>query len=227
MRITPTMINHPTQQQLVEFAESLVARYTPVSALMAAHVTDCPICALEVKKIRSSFELAALAELPPPSRELTQRIIVQAQKKRCVNANTNNHYASLSRFIQMAAGTAAAIVLAYFSFGAVMNDMDPKNSSSLRTSFTTSEVSPVYEELQKQTATVQALSASVSLQKNTTFSSAKQDHQRSLKIFDNDMSAARSALERNPGCIRANQVMLSSVERQLEGLRNLYLDRKL
>lgn len=227
MHVDPTVLGHPKQRQLVEFAESLVDRHAPVSALMAAHVANCPACALEVKKIRASFELVALAQLPEPSNELTHRIIAKARQERQQQPTPHPHiFAMLSRFAQIAACVVATMALAWFSFGAALRDMSSNEAPSLRNAFADNEISSSNDGLHEQTATVQALSSAVSLQQNGA-SPYEQGHRRSLRAFNDDMSAARAALERNPGCIRANQVMLTSVERQLEGLRNLYLDRKL
>ena len=228
MHVEPTVIGHPSQRQLVEFAESLVDRHAPVSALMAAHVAGCSVCALEVKKIRASFELAAMARLPEPSNELTQRIIARARLERREQPIAPQHENALfSRFLQTAACFAATAALACLSFGAALNDMTPNNASLLRASFAANENVSQSAELQEQTDSVQALSSAVSLQQEAPTSPYELGHRRSLNALNDDISAALAALERNPGCIRANQVMLTSVERQLEGLRNLYLDRKL
>ena len=48
---------------------------------------------------------------------------------------------------------------------------------------------------------------------------------RNTGVLDYDLKAARNALQRNPGNTRANQVLVVTLERQLEGLRDLYLDR--
>lgn len=227
MNIEPTVLGHPTQRQLVEFAESLVDKHVPVSALLAAHVANCPVCAEEVKKIRASFELAALARLPEPSNELTQRIIMQArQEKKNITAPVNQSVLSVSHLLQIAASIIAALALAYFSFGAAISDVGTDNDISDDTSIASSEAVTEYT-IQKEAATVEALSTAVSLQHKTPTSPYDLGRRRFLNALDDDMSAARAALERNPGCARANEVMLTSVKRQLEGLRNLYLDRKL
>jgi hypothetical protein len=224
-----TAISHPTQRQLVEFAESLVDRHAPVSALMAAHVAGCTLCAREVKQIRASLELASLARLPEPSNELTKRIVMQAQQMRVSAPPTPAPgKAAFIRTLQMAACMVGALALAYISFGAALRDLSPGDRKpSFHASFDP-DASPVFHEaLQEKSNTVKALSSAISLQPDKPDSPYEQGHRRFLHALDDDMSAARAALERNPGCPRANQVMLTSVNRQLEGLRNLYLDRKL
>ena len=78
--------------------------------------------------------------------------------------------------------------------------------------------------LQRVTA-IKALAGSLSLQEESSDSPWETGYRRALEMLDHDLNAALSALQRNPGSARANQVMLMSLERQLEGLRDLYLDR--
>jgi len=51
----------------------------------------------------------------------------------------------------------------------------------------------------------------------------KQEQRRAVELYSRDMHAALLALERNPGCVRASQIVHNSLERQIEGLRSLYL----
>ena len=228
MYIDQTIIGHPTKRQLFEFAESLVDRHVPVSALMATHVSNCPLCAGEVKKIRASFELAALARVPAPSSELTQHIIMRARaEQQTALASETRQRPLVPRVLQMAASLIATLALAYFSFGAVIRDAATNDTFSAATTLADHEESFHYNTIEKETATVQALSTAVSLQHNRHSSPRDLEHRRFLDTLDDDMSAARAALERNPGCQRANEVMFTSVKRQLQGLRSLYLDHKL
>ncbi len=227
MYIEPTAIGHPTQRQLVQFAESLVDRHAAVSALLATHVSNCPACAREVKRIRASFELAALARSPEPSRELTQRIIKRARQERV--RRTQQPDASPSRWprwFQIAVCLLAVTALAYVSFStALSNATDDGPPPSLNAAVPESPFT--VNGLKQQTENVQALASAVSLPHELSSSPAAARHRRALESLNEDMSAALAALERNPGSPRANQVMETSVARQLEGLRNLYLDRTL
>ena len=72
---------------------------------------------------------------------------------------------------------------------------------------------------------MEALSSSLSIRNEFADSPRKTEYRRALELLDYDLKAARNALQRNPGNTRANQVLVVSLERQLEGLRDLYLDR--
>ncbi len=227
MYIEPTAIGHPTQRQLLAFAESLVDRHTPVSALLATHVANCPSCAREVKRIRASFKVAALARLPEPSQELTQRIIARAQHEHRKRGRIVNTTTPWARCLQVAACLVGITALAYFSYSVVLNDITLRRSALPGMSGVVAEAQPQPDTTPLPTENMQALADAVSLQQETFASPSAVGHRRALEALDQDMSAALAALERNPGCPRANQVMQTSMARQLEGLRNLYLDRKL
>jgi len=224
----PTVIGHPTQRQLVAFAESLVDRHAPVSALMASHVADCPACAREVKQIRASFEIAALARLPEPSNELTQRIVVQARRQRSQRPrNTDAVHSPFMKLAQIAAGVIATAALAYFSFANALSDITPDSAGALHATAAASRAHSEQAPPKNHSDSLDALAGAVSLHQDLPASPHVLGHRRLIELVNHDMSAALAALERNPGCIRANQVMVTSVELQIEGLRNLYLDRKL
>lgn len=227
MQLEPTSLSHPTRRQLVAFAEQLVDRGAPVSVLTASHVAGCPRCAAEVKRIRASLELAALAPAPEPSRDLMPRIVARARAARR-NQQTVYSESAPSRFLRSAACVAGIIALAWFSFGMALNGRPALTMSAAELSSGDDDtVAASPGALQQQTAVVKALSTALSRHQEFQVSPFEEGHRRALEVLDRDVSAALAALERNPGCVRANQVMHMSLERQLEGLRNLYLDRTL
>ncbi len=230
MHLEPTVLTHPTRRQLVAFAESLVDRSASVSALMASHVANCPGCAREVKRIRASLELAALSPTPEPSRELTPRIIAQARKARRGQQAALRTSSGGIALLKYAACVSGVIMLAWFSFSAAL-DGSPAPAPFVSVYAATTDVveapAPTPGALQQQTAVVRALSTAVSHQREALLSPVDNGRRRMIEALDNDLSAALAALERNPGCVRANQVVHMSLERQLEGLRSLYLDRTL
>ena len=230
MHLEPTVLTHPTRRQLVAFAESLVDRRASVSALMASHVASCSGCAREVKRIRASLEIAALSPTPEPSRELTPRIIAQARNARRRQQASVRASSGITTLFKYTASVSGIIVLAWFSFSAALDGTPvtaPLASVYATTSGMEETTAPTPGVLQQQTAVVRALSTAVSHQRDALLSPVDTGRRRMIEALDSDLSAALAALERNPGCVRANQVVHMSLERQLEGLRSLYLDRTL
>lgn len=219
-------IGHPTQSQLVDFAESLVDRQATVSAVLAAHVAGCPKCAHEIKRMRASLEVADLSCPPDPSGALTHEIVFRARAE--LNRRGSRPRPGLLAFraVQYAACAAAIIVLAAYSFRAALNDASSHAGTAVPGAAMLVSDQPVNaDSLLRRAEAVKALSGSLSLRRETLDSPREIEYRRALEILDHDLNAARAALQRNPGNTRANQVMVMSLERQLEDLRDLYLDR--
>lgn len=226
MRLEQTALSHPTRRRLVVYAESLVDRRAPVSALMANHVAGCQRCSREVTRIRSSLELAALAATPEPSRDLTSRILAQARAARRGQGQPPRSGIHTTTLFQSAACLLGVLLVAWFSFSTALNGRPaPSHDRPIAQGADIALDSP--GSLRQQTAVVQALFAAVTHQQETLSTLTDKDQRRTLELLDQDLNAALAALERNPGNPRANQVVHKSLERQLEGLRNLYLDRTL
>lgn len=225
MRFDYKGIGHPTQSQLVDFAESLVDRQASVSAVLAAHIAACPRCAHEIKRMRTSLELAELSSQPDPSGVLTQEIVIRARAELSRRSRPKRGTVVL-RTLQYTLCTVAAVTLALYSFSAALNDASSRSETDL-TGVSSPPSAPAATQgaLLQRAAAVEALSSSMSIRNKSSNSPRKQEYRRALELLDYDLKAARNALQRNPGNTRANQVLLVSLEQQLEGLRDLYLDR--
>ena len=225
MRFDYKGIGHPTQSQLVDFTESLVDRQASVSAVLAAHIAACPRCAHEIKRMRTSLELAELSSPPNPSGVLTQEIVIRARAELSRRSRPKRG-ALVFRTLQYALCAVAVSVLALYSFSTALNDASVRSGTGLSSVSLPSSHQPANPgEVLQRTATVEALSSSLSIRNEFADSPRKTEYRRALELLDYDLKAARNALQRNPGNTRANQVLVMSLERQLEGLRDLYLDR--
>ena len=226
MRFDYKGIGHPTQRQLVDFAESLVDEQASVSAVLAAHVAECAICARAVRNIRASLKLANLCGSPDPSSALTREIVFRARgelnKRERVNRGRTVFRAA--QYLLCAAGV---VLLAMYAFTTALNDAEThaRTPGTGGMALEASEASVSAQALLQRAAVVKALSDSVSIREQTPDTPQEAEYRRALEIFNHDLNAALGALQRNPGNIRANQVMVMSLEQQLEGLRDLYLDR--
>ncbi len=222
-----TVMGHPTQRQLVAFAESLVDNRRAVSALLAAHVSECSACAREVKKIRASFEVAALAQLPEPSGDLTHRILVRAQEAQVKHVEKSTAAVVCTRLLQGVTCIAASVALAFVAYSAALRSVAPEMTPVPAYAAADTGAHAASDTNDMKRDNVQAFATAVSSQQERVVSPYEYGHWRALESLNRDLDAARAALERNPGCLRANQVMRQSMAQQLEGLRDLYLDRKL
>jgi hypothetical protein len=225
MHFDQNSFGHPARNQLVAYVESLVDHQATVSAAVAAHVAECPACKGEVNRIKASLRLVDLSGLPEPSKALTREIVLRAKAElgKRGRAPKNDTGVLAAQFLLCAA---AACILAVYSFTTALNDASALSRTptpGAPTLVADSVPDPV--SLSERAAAIKALSASVSLLREVSDSPREQEYRRALELLDHDVNAALGALQRNPGSTRANQVMLMSLERQLQSLRGLYLDR--
>lgn len=227
MRLNYKGIGHPTQGQLVDFAESLLDPNGSVSSLLAAHIASCSRCAGEIRRMRTSLELVELSSSPAPSGALTQEIILRARRelnRRSAPPPKKQYF----RAFQFAACAVALLLITPLYFRTALQDAVIRSETAAF-----SMTLPTYKrtdhsgELLRHTAALEALSSSPAIRNDALDSPRKKEYRRSLELLDNDLKAAQAALQRNPGHNRANQVFVLSLERQMEDLRDLYFDRSL
>ena len=234
MNLEQTVLRHPPRQELVAFAESLVDRSSPVSAFLAAHVSSCPRCTAEVRAIRASLEIAASASAsaPEPSGDLARQILAGAREARLQtpeSARKKPSFAgSLFRAALYATATAALAVL---TFGMAVNTGDtgapshPALRPAPQVAQTPGMVSP--ESILRKAGAIKRLAAAVSRTDSPPRTLREWERRRAVEGVSQDLSAAMAAHERNPGCVRADEMVRTHLDRQVDGLRDLFVERTL
>jgi len=81
--------------------------------------------------------------------------------------------------------------------------------------------------LQRTAEEVRTLAAAVRSVSDRPQTPREREHRRAAALLDADIAAARQALQRNPGCERAEAIVNANLQRQAETLRALYLERSL
>jgi len=222
------ILRHPPRRELVAYAEALVDRKTAISAAIGAHVAACPDCAAEVKAIRESFEFTASLPDLEPSENLTKRILEDARVKRDAIQREKVAQSPLVLLIRGAAYAATAAAVAGLSFSAFM--AQPTADRNRKSPTTQSRMEPIaaaatQEALRKAADQVVALSATVRYAAETPQGPREREHRRTAAATAADLAAARAALERNPGNLRATDLLHAALQQQAQTLRQLYLER--
>lgn len=225
MGLDQKLRRHPTRYQLVAYTETMVDRNAPVSAVLAAHVAACPMCAAEVKSIRASLECAARAALLEPSSDLTAQILLKAKSER-EETRVRRRPSSFGVAFRMIAFTSALAAVAVMVFGAAIGQ--PISMKPLETALQqVSTVMPSADVIQKAAAEVKALGAAMRTATSKPQSLQELEQRRTVSAMDADIAAAQAALQRNPGCVRATHIVNANIQRQAETLRHLYIERTL
>lgn len=216
---------HPSRQELVAFAESLVDRRAAVPAPLAAHVRGCETCAHEANFIRASLEFTASASSLEPSEDLTAQILMQSRSVR-VSRRPRRLAVAISG-LKGLAYTGALAALAVVVFGALLGDPGVRPMDNRDMPAAAAREQAAVESLEKTVGDVRRLAAAVQSDADAPRDARELAQRRALTAMDADITAALSALERNPGCRRASGVVHANVTRQAEALRTLYVERSL
>lgn len=228
MSLDHKVILHPTRRQLVAYAESLVDRRAPISAALAAHLKVCSACAAEVKAIRASLEFTASAPDIEPSQDLTAQILRRAQLERNGHKATCRRVSACGALARAVVFAGALAAMAVLVFGAALNAAPSPQSDAPAGSMHHAAVSASSQDtLQRTAEEVRTLAAAVRTVSDRPQTLREREHRRAAALLDADIAAARQALQRNPGCERAEAIVNANLQRQAETLRALYLERSL
>jgi len=224
------MGSHPRKHQLMDLAEALVRRKTPVSAETARHVAQCRRCAIELRAMRRSIEFMDEARDLSPSQVLTAQILEAARREQ------RNRLRSGRRTLVMTAKTmtyaAALTVIATFVFSAALETgAAAPGSETALTSAVSGGSAPVTgqskADLRKTTARIHALSAAFNSRPRDSRSLREHEQLRAVLARGADISEALAALQQNPGCTRARYLVDTNLERQAEDLESLLAEQSL
>ncbi len=222
-------MRHPGKHELFAYAEALVDSATAVPARQAAHVAKCRRCAREVAAMRQSLEFVGRAPALEPSADLTARILIGAQKaRRAAHAREARRHMVFA-LLKGAACAAGIVFVAAVYFSAALQPPQGKTAVA-RSAAPAKRVEnplPSIDSIREAVAEVATLEAAVSAPSDQPLSLWERERRRAVRALDADIAAALAALERNPGCRRATDLVSTNVQRQAETLRDLYIERSL
>lgn len=214
------LLGHPSKLELLAYAEGLVDGHG-ISTATARHVATCKDCAKEVADIRSSIEFTASADELSPSDDLTSQILVAARTERHVQRRARGKTPLI--MLKGFAYAAGIVALSTFYFSYALGGA-PASSPEMRVSAAPRTVStgPSPEEIRKATTEIHTLAAAVGSRPSAPRNLREWQQTRAVLALDADLAAARAALQRNPGCERANRIINSNIQRQAQALKTLY-----
>ena len=220
---------HPSRRNLFFFAESK-RDGRPISAAMARHVAACDRCSREVAAMERSLSFVSGAPRPEPSAALTASILSAARDERQALRRRKAGREAAAGFCR---GLAFAAGMAAMSLGAVhfalMEPVErPVRAAQFAPASGQTDTAPASPEaLRKATLEIGELTAALDEPPAAPATPTERKHRRAATMLSDDLSLAMSALERNPGCARASRLVDSSLKRQANTLKQLYVERAL
>ena len=218
------MLRHPSKPELLAYAEGLIAGQG-ISTATARHIAACPVCAREVAAIRNSFEFTQAAGNLDPSDDLTRTILIAARRERQAPKRMHGRTWFMT-FKGLAYVASIALVSAvYFQFALGDRSTQPGPAMQAVAQDRPMAALPSPEELRKATEEIRALAAAVGVRPGAPDSVREWRQTRTVLALNADLSAARAALDRNPGCERASLLITTNLRRQALALKSLYVER--
>ncbi|MBI2433179.1 MAG: hypothetical protein HYV26_09935 [Candidatus Hydrogenedentes bacterium] len=224
MALDVKVMRHPTRQQLVAYVESLVDRRVPVSAALAGHVNACRQCAAEVRQIRGSFEFADSASPLEPSTNLTAQILLEAKKTRQTQDDERRRRSPWS-LVAQGVGCMAGVALVAFSVFSMALEVPGVAGATPQVYASAPESAEAA--IKDASDQIKTLSSAVRVSEASVRNPREREWLRAVGAMGTDIAAAKAALERNPGCVRAAHIVNANIERGARTLRDLYVEQAL
>ena len=221
---------HPRQSDLFEYTEGLVDGRAAISAKIGRHVARCTACRENVAAMRQNLVMAQTAPALEPTAEFTANLLNAARNERALQSRTSRHpLAGIWAIGKGTAYAATALLVAALSFQSALGTQSAATPVIVREAPEMRVVAsgPSPEEIRKAAADVKLLTAAVARRPQAQVGLAEWQHLRAANALNADYSAAQAALERNPGCVRALNLVRTSPERQVQTLKRLYVEREL
>lgn len=222
------MKRHPHKHELLAYAENLVDRRSPISAKVGGHVASCRECAAEVEAMRISLGVVRAVPTIEPTSEFNSQLLLAAQNERRALQQSRVR-ASVMDVIKAAGYAAGLFLIAAVCFSAALeNGISAADPSLARpAAWNMASPAPAIDTTQKAASELQTLAAAVGFPSQQPRSLWEREHLRAASVFGADIEAAKLALERNPGCDRARRIIDTNIQRQVQVLKALYVERSL
>ena len=223
---------HPSKTELLDYAACRLGR-GPLAASIGAHLATCKKCAAEADAMGRSLGFVAQAAPIAPSAELTSSILAAARREMQVRRSPLRQFWNPRRAFAVCAYAAAAVVVAAVSAAPVwlgQVDRIPGRQAAVQPLAAPGSAAAQWsasDDFLAIASEVEVLANAVRNSFARPQSAAERIRQRAVTALDAEIEAALAALQRNPGCTRATQLVQANLERQAETLRALYAERNL
>jgi hypothetical protein len=221
------MIRHPAKSELMAFAERLVDKRGPIPARVAAHIKACSECRAEIQAMRSSLAFVDQAADLDVSCAFSVQLNLAVRAQREAMRKRRNRCRSVVAMTKGLAYVAGVVITATLCYGAALSGQTPAqalpNALQARAPF----AGPSPEAIRKAAVEIETLAAAVTYPAKRPRSLWEREYRRAVITFNDDLGAAAAALERNPGCARARNLIQTCMKRQADTLRTLYVERTL
>ncbi len=222
---------HPTEAELFEYAETLVANHVAFDSKVARHLRSCPCCREEIASIRNSLEVIRDVDDLKPGKDSEAAVLLAARPR-----NRRSSLALLSIVPRSSLGRGVALAAGLLVMTSTVLHSSRANAPLQEATASVSMKAAPQElhtagfsldALMRATAEEELLGAALASPAWSPRSPWEQAQRRALNALEDDIDEALEALKHNPALARAGAVVNSNRERKKETLKVLYANRNL
>jgi hypothetical protein len=222
------MVRHPSKSELLAYAESLSRGQGAFSAHVGAHIAQCAICRKEVCRMCATFSFTRVIPQLTPSPDLQARTLAAAYQERSTRQQSRSRLNILTGAAKAAAYAAVLVLTAALLFNvASSTEVTDTNLATNGLRLKTGGVTAASAETLRKADEIRTLSEALRPNTARPGNPRELEHRRAVQQLDAQLYQAILALSRNPGSPRVNHVVCSNLERTVEKLRDLYIERSL
>ncbi len=184
-------------------------------------------CGAEVQAMRRSLAFVSEAQDLQVSCSMSVQLNLAVKEQLKAARKHRNRRRSMVALAKGLAYAAGLVLVAAVCYTAALSDQTPARARSAAGPARVTVAGPSPEAIRKAAAEIEALAAAVTYPVQRPGSLWERECRRAVRTFNDDLGAAAAALERNPGCARARSLIQTSMKRQADTLRTLYVERTL
>jgi hypothetical protein len=218
------MQRHPVKHELLSYAECHVGG-RPIPADLGGHVARCQSCSAEVKGMVATLRVASKAAGLEPSRDFTNRVLMAAKQERIVTRRNRSRMRSALAVAKMAGYAATLLFVSAVWFSVASSDAAPGAVTPRVDAVPqVAQATPSPEEMRIAAAQAETFAAAaLGAMDGRPSSLWELQQRREAAALNADLMEVLSALEKNPGLARASNLMTTTLQRQANNWKALYL----
>lgn len=213
---------HPTRENLFEYAEQLDSNQPPLATPITTHLRHCTRCAAEVESMRRSLTVTKLAR-----RSIEPTIALEASTILGMKTQWLAHRRQMRRHL-IKSSAAAALFMTIMSASLATSNTPGDNGIS-KTYRRSGQLPPAvsYDTLTRQSAEERLLEPAIHQSNWQPATHWEQSQRRALEMLDTEINEALAAIQSNPALVRAGTVVNTNRETKRQTLKLLYAQRDL
>ena len=215
-----------SKEEIFEHAEQMVDG-RPISAELASRIGVAAAYREELQAAKAILAVCQAAPAVEPTESSTDSILRLAALERSRQERRQERFSTV-RAMGTGLGYAACLAVVAVTYFAVASGDDARSveAGMNPTVFSRLSVSDnSTPDLQRVTAEIETLAGAVGRRVSGATTAEEREYRRTVEFLESELSVALSAIQRNPGNVRAQAVIQANMERTRDTLHTIYREQ--